>query len=251
MRKKIVAGNWKMNTILQEGISLAQEVRDISGGLQGDVTIIIAPPFIHLTEVKKIIDGSRILLAAQNCSYEDKGAYTGEVSAGMISSAGAGYVIIGHSERRAYFNEDNRMLYKKVCQALDHDLTPIYCCGERLDEREAGTHFGIVKGQISEGVFDLDEENFRKIIIAYEPVWAIGTGVNATPEQAQEMHRFIREVITERYGKGTAEDTTILYGGSCKPSNARSLFSNPDVDGGLIGGASLKADDFAGIINSF
>lgn len=250
MRQNIVAGNWKMNTSLPEGIDLAQEIKNLSGHIQNDVTIILAPPFVHLTEVKKIIEDSKIHLAAQNCSAEKKGAFTGEVSAEMVKSSGAGYVIIGHSERRAYFNEDNLLLSRKIDHALNNSLLPIYCCGEKLDEREAGRHFDVVKYQIQEGLFDLAKEDFQKVVVAYEPVWAIGTGVNATPEQAQEMHKFIRKVIADRYGEKIAEETTILYGGSCKPSNARELFSNPDVDGGLIGGASLQANDFIDIINS-
>ncbi|MQY78595.1 MAG: triose-phosphate isomerase, partial [Bacteroidetes bacterium] len=181
---------------------------------------------------------------------EPGGAYTGEISVEMIQSTGTKYVIIGHSERRAYFGEDDQILNKKVKLAMAKNLIPIFCCGERLEEREKGIHFDVVRNQLDKGLFDLEESEFRKIIIAYEPVWAIGTGVNATPDQAQEIHRFIRNLIAERYGNETAESISILYGGSCKPSNAKELFANPDVDGGLIGGASLKANDFFAVINA-
>jgi len=248
MRKKIVAGNWKMNTTLSEGIELAREVNKLVENNPTNVTVIVAPPFIHLAEIKKLL--TRVYLSAQNCASESRGAYTGEVSVEMIKSTGAQYVIIGHSERRSYFKEDNETLLKKTKLALDQELIPIFCCGEQLSEREAGKHFTTVKKQLDETIFRFDEKQFRKIIVAYEPVWAIGTGVNATPEQAQEMHRFIRELITKKFNEQFAEETTILYGGSCKPSNAKELFNNPDVDGGLIGGASLQANDFMGIIKS-
>jgi triosephosphate isomerase len=248
MRKQIVAGNWKMNTTLSEGINLAKEVNRLVESNPSDVVVIVAPPFIHLTEISKLL--TRVFLSAQNCAYESKGSYTGEVSVEMIKSAGAQYVIIGHSERRCYFHEDNETLFKKTKLAIDQDLIPIFCCGEQLNERESCRHFDTVKKQLDESVFKFDETQFRKLVIAYEPVWAIGTGVNATPEQAQEMHKFIRELIKKQYDGHTAEDTTILYGGSCKPSNARELFENPDVDGGLIGGASLQANDFMAIVQS-
>jgi len=248
MRKKIVAGNWKMNTTLSEGIELAREVNYLVENNPSDVIVVVAPPFIHLTEIRKLL--TRVYLSAQNCASESKGAYTGEVSVEMIKSTGAQYVIIGHSERRSYFKEDNETLLKKTKLALDQELIPIFCCGEQLSEREADKHFITVKKQLDETIFRFDEKQFRKIVIAYEPVWAIGTGVNATPEQAQEMHGFIRELITRKFNKQVAEETSILYGGSCKPSNARELFYNPDVDGGLIGGASLQANDFMGIIKS-
>jgi len=252
MRNKIVAGNWKMNKTLKEGIELANEVNNlVSKSNNKSVVVILGTPFIHLAEVNKIIDPKFISIAAQNCASESGGAYTGEISVEMIQSTGAKYVIIGHSERRAYFGENDQLLNKKVKLAMAKNLIPIYCCGERLEEREKGIHFDVVKNQLDKGLFDLEESEFRKIIIAYEPVWAIGTGVNATPDQAQEMHCFIRNLITERYGNEMAESISILYGGSCKPSNAKELFANPDVDGGLIGGASLKADDFIAIINSF
>lgn len=252
MRNKIVAGNWKMNKTLKEGIELANEVNNlVSKSGNRSVKVILGTPFIHLAEVQKIVDAEFISIAAQNCASEPGGAYTGEISVEMIQSTGAKYVIIGHSERRAYFGEEEQILNKKVNLALAKNLIPIFCCGERLEEREKGIHFDVVKNQLDKALFDLEESEFKKIVIAYEPVWAIGTGVNATPDQAQEMHRFIRNLIAERYGNEIAESISILYGGSCKPSNAKELFANPDVDGGLIGGASLKANDFFAIINSF
>ena len=249
MRKRIVAGNWKMNKTLKEGMELASAVEQMIGQQPTDVEVIIAPPFIHLSDISKLL--SRVKLSAQNCASESHGAYTGEVAAAMIKSAGASHVIIGHSERRTYFNEDSEVLFKKVSLALEVGLIPIFCCGEVLSEREAGNHFNVVQTQLAETVFKLDRDDFSTIIIAYEPVWAIGTGVNATPEQAQEMHGYIRKRIAGNYDEAVAENTTIQYGGSCKPDNAGELFANPDVDGGLIGGASLKAVDFIAIVNSF
>lgn len=251
MRRKIVAGNWKMNTNLKDGYQLAEAVAKNAGqGLPGNVSLIIAPPFTHLAGIKEIVKGG-IGLAAQNCATEQSGAYTGEVSALMISSAGAEYVIIGHSERRSYCRETDTELNKKVKTALAGKLSPIFCCGENLHEREKGIYTEVVQKQIEVGLQDIPESDFNRIIIAYEPVWAIGTGKTASPEQAQEMHHFIRNLISNLYGKEPAEDVTILYGGSCKPSNAAELFGNPDVDGGLIGGASLNADDFLAIARSF
>jgi triosephosphate isomerase len=248
MRNFIVAGNWKMNKTLQEGIELARAVNEKVNGQKA--LVVLCTPYIHLTEVKKVITKSSLFLGAQNCSYESAGAYTGEISASMIKSTGADYVIIGHSERRAYFKEADKTLNKKIRLSLENELVPIYCCGEVLPEREEGKHFEVVKTQINEGLFSLSTREFTRVVLAYEPVWAIGTGVNATPEQAQEMHAFIRELISDKYGKNIAENTTIQYGGSCKPSNAKEIFSMPDVDGGLIGGASLSADDFITIVNS-
>ena len=251
MKKNIVAGNWKMNKTLAEGIQLATEIDSLTAqGIPNNTEVIIAPPFTHLTEIVNHVDTGKIRVTAQNCASEASGAYTGEVSAPMIKSTGATHVIIGHSERRHYFGEDDALLKKKTEIALEHDLTPIFCCGEVLEERKAGEHFNVVKKQISDALFFLSDEEFGRIIIAYEPVWAIGTGETATPAQAQEIHAFIRTLISDRYGKETAENTTILYGGSCKPSNAKELFANPDVDGGLIGGASLKAEDFYAIIKA-
>ncbi|HJX70707.1 MAG TPA: triose-phosphate isomerase [Bacteroidales bacterium] len=249
MRKKIVAGNWKMNKNLQEGIELARIINDQVSGTK--VTAVLCTPFIHLTEVKKIITKEALFLGAQNCASEPGGAYTGEVSAGMIKSAGASYVIIGHSERRSYFKEDDSTLNKKVKLALANGLIPIFCCGEVLEERKANKHLSVVKMQIEKGLFDLPEQDFSRIVIAYEPVWAIGTGIVATSDQAQEMHKIIRDLLVSGYGKKLAGQTSILYGGSCKPSNAGELFANPDVDGGLIGGASLNAGDFMGIVHAF
>jgi triosephosphate isomerase len=249
MRKKIVAGNWKMNTSLKEGMELAKAVEKLEKTQTSDALLIIAPPFIHLSKVKELI--SNVKLAAQNCASESSGAYTGEVSPSMLVSSGVEYVIIGHSERRSYYHEDNALLNKKTRLALEEGLKPIYCCGEVLEERESGRLFDVVREQIAVGLEGLSKEQMAKVVIAYEPVWAIGTGEVATPEQAQEMHRFIRDLLAELFGSQVAEDTTILYGGSCKPSNAGELFANPDVDGGLIGGASLKAEDFLAIANAY
>lgn len=240
-----------MNTTVAEGVQLAKDINAKTSELCDCVGVVIAPPFTHLSQVAKAIDGDRICLAAQNCATESNGAYTGEVAVDMLKEVGCKAVIIGHSERRSYYKECNKTLNKKVKITLEADLRPIYCCGELLEEREAGKLFDVVKAQISEGLFDLSEEDFRKVIVAYEPVWAIGTGVVASPEQAQEMHKFIRDLIAGKYGQKVADDTTLLYGGSCKPANAKELFANPDVDGGLIGGASLKADDFIAIGQSF
>lgn len=253
MRKKIVAGNWKMHTCIQEGSALATNInklvkKEVSKEATG---VIIAPPLTHLSVVNQLIDTKRICLAAQNCSSEPKGAFTGEVSAKMLSSFGVKAVILGHSERRAYFGETNETLLKKVNLVIENEMRPIFCCGEKLEEREAGNFFGVVKEQIENGVFNLSKEDFEKVIIAYEPVWAIGTGKTASSDQAQEIHAYIRNLISEKFGNDIANNTTILYGGSCKPSNAEELFSKPDVDGGLIGGASLNAEDFIAIINAF
>jgi len=252
MRKKIVAGNWKMNTTLQEGVNLAKTVRRLHNNVQDkEVGVILAAPFTHLSELCNALAGSTILVAAQNCASETKGAFTGEVSVDMIKSVGCKAVIIGHSERRAYYHETNALLKKKAELLLKANLTPIFCCGETLAERESGKLFDVIKSQISEAIFEFNHDDFQKIIIAYEPVWAIGTGVTATAAQAQEMHAYIRQLIAEKYGRPVAEEITILYGGSCKGSNAKELFSNPDVDGGLIGGAALDAEDFIKIITSF
>ena len=249
MRKLIVAGNWKMNKTLQEGIELAKAVNDFFDENPTDAEVIIAPPFIHLSELAGSL--SSVSLSAQNCASEAAGASTGEVSAEMIKSAGAGYVILGHSERRSYFGEDDDLLNRKIKLALEHGLKPIFCCGEVLSEREAGNHFKVVETQVKTSLSGLESRELDNIVIAYEPVWAIGTGVTASPAQAQEMHAFIRGIIRDGFGDSAAENMTILYGGSCKPSNAMELFANPDVDGGLIGGASLNADDFIAIVRSF
>lgn len=249
-RQRIVAGNWKMNKNYQEGRDLTADIIRL---LQpADVKVVIIPPFIHMKSVSNIIqDVTNIYLGAQNCHQEEKGAFTGEVSAAMLKSTGAEYVIIGHSERREYFGETDALLAKKVAAVLANDMQPIFCCGEKLDVREAGTHEALVAQQLKEGLFHLSAADFARVVIAYEPVWAIGTGKTATPQQAQDMHRHIRQLIAAQYGEEPAAQTTILYGGSCNPANARELFAQPDVDGGLIGGASLKAEDFVAIVKSF
>ena len=251
MRKNIVAGNWKMNKTLAEGIALAKEVNEAVAGKDLKCDVVLGTPFIHLASVCSAIDTGKIGVSAQNCADKVSGAYTGEVSAAMVASTGAKYVILGHSERRAYYGETDAILKEKVKLALENGLTPIFCIGEVLEERESGKHFDVVKSQLENGLFAFTPEEFGKIVLAYEPVWAIGTGKTATSEQAQEMHAFIRKTIAEKYDAKVADNCSILYGGSCNPSNAKQLFSNPDVDGGLIGGASLKAEDFMGIITAF
>ncbi len=252
MRKKIVAGNWKMNTNYDSGLELAREINEkvAKANLKG-TGIILGVPFILVADVVKNVDKDNIGVAAQNSAAWEKGAYTGEISADMVKSTGAGYVILGHSERRKYFKETESILKEKTELALASNLEVIFCCGEVLEERNDNKHFEIIKRQISDSLFHLSAGEFSNIIIAYEPVWAIGTGVTASSDQAQEMHSFIRKLIAEKFGDELAGNTAILYGGSCNPGNARELFSNPDVDGGLIGGASLKADDFINIIDSF
>ncbi len=251
MRKNIVAGNWKMNKTLQEGVALATELKTLLAGAKPNCEVIIGTPFIHLATVAELVKGSCIKVAAENCADKESGAYTGEVSAAMVASTGAEYCIIGHSERRAYYNETYDILREKVQLALAHGLKPIFCIGEVKEEREAGKQNAVVKAQLEGSLFNLSAEDFGKIVLAYEPVWAIGTGLTATPEQAQEIHAYIRSLVAEKYGKQVADDCTILYGGSCKGSNAKGLFANPDIDGGLIGGASLKAPDFKEIIDAF
>ncbi|MDE6878850.1 MAG: triose-phosphate isomerase [Odoribacter sp.] len=249
MRKKIVAGNWKMNKTLQEGIELAKEVNTKVKALNAsEVKVIIGTPFIHLAEVTKTVEPTVVSVAAQNCATEASGAFTGEISAAMVASTGSQYVILGHSERRSYYGETDEILVKKVARALENKLEVIFCVGEVLAERESEKHFDVVKSQLVNGLFNLSAEEFSHIIIAYEPVWAIGTGKTATSAQAQEMHAFIRKVVAEKYGKEVADNTSILYGGSCNAKNADELFANEDVDGGLIGGASLKAEDFSIIV---
>lgn len=250
MRKNIVAGNWKMNTTVQEGVSLAQEVNGLLKKSAAKCDVVICVPFTHLMSVNAVIESSVLGLGAENCADKEKGAYTGEVSAQMVASTGANYVILGHSERRQYYGETNETLKSKTRLALDNNLTPILCVGEVLEERENGTYNDVVKSQV-EALFDLSAEDFAKIVIAYEPVWAIGTGKTATADQAQDMHAHIRNVIENKYGKEVADNTSILYGGSCKPSNAKELFAKPDVDGGLIGGAALEAESFLGIVEAF
>ena len=251
MRKNIVAGNWKMNKTLQEGLTLAKGIEAALAGKKVNCDVIIGTPFIHLASVAQAIDTAKIGVAAENCADKASGAYTGEVSAAMVASTGAKYVILGHSERRAYYHETPEILKEKVLLVLANNLTPTFCIGEVLEEREAGKHFDVVKAQIEGSLFNLPAEEFGKIILAYEPVWAIGTGKTATAAQAQEMHAFIRQTLAGKYGKEVAENCSILYGGSCKPSNAKELFPNPDVDGGLIGGAALEVESFMGIIEAF
>ena len=252
MRKNIVAGNWKMNTTVAEGVQLAKEVNEAvaaAGELKCDV--VIGVPFTHLTAVKDVIDIEKVGLSAENCANKEKGAYTGEVSAAMVASTGANYVILGHSERREYYNETPEILKEKVDLALANGLKIIFCCGESLELRNAGTYEEFIKAELKDSLFHLSAEEFANIVIAYEPIWAIGTGVTATSDQAEEVHAFIRSFLTEKYGETVANDTTILYGGSCKPTNAPELFAKPNIDGGLIGGASLKAADFMGIVTAF
>ena len=250
MRKKIVAGNWKMNTTPAEGVELAKGVAEGKKEVCECVNFIVCPPFTHLSEVVKVTRGTGIAVGAQDCATEAKGAYTGEVAASMIASLGVEYVILGHSERRQYYGETSETLNKKMAQAYANNLTPIYCVGESLEERKAGKHFDVCKAQIEEVVFNLTPEQYSKLVIAYEPVWAIGTGETATAEQAQEIHAYIREVLASKFGAAAAE-CPILYGGSCKPSNAAEIFAKEDVDGGLIGGAALKAEDFLAIGKGF
>lgn len=250
MRKNVVAGNWKMNTTLEEGVELANQINSLLKGKKVNCDVVVCVPFTHLTSVNAVLEPELVKLGAENCSEHEKGAYTGEVSAAMVKSTGATHVILGHSERRQYYGENNEQLLAKTKLALANGLTPIFCVGEVLEERENGSYNEVVKGQV-EALFELSAEDFGKIIIAYEPVWAIGTGKTATAEQAQDMHAHIRKVVEEKYGKEVADNTSILYGGSCKPSNAKELFAKPDVDGGLIGGAALQAESFLGIIESF
>ena len=246
-----MAGNWKMNKDLQEGLTLAKDLNEALKGKTVNCDVVVGTPFIHLAKVVESVESNRIGVAAQNCADKESGAYTGEVSAAMVASTGAKYVILGHSERRAYYHDTPEILKEKVLLALANGLTPIFCIGEVLEERESERHFEVVKSQIEASLFELSAEEFDKIVLAYEPVWAIGTGKTASAAQAQEMHAFIRSTLTEKYGAAVADNTSILYGGSCNASNAKELFSNPDVDGGLIGGASLGVDKFMPIIEAF
>lgn len=251
MRKKIVAGNWKMNMNLQDGLALAKDLNQALVADKPNCDVVICTPFIHLASVANVLDASVIGLGAENCADKASGAYTGEVSAEMVKSTGAGYVILGHSERRAYYGETPEILKEKINLALANGLKVIFCIGEVLEEREANKQNEVVKAQLEGSLFDLTADQFSNIILAYEPVWAIGTGKTATSEQAEEIHAFIREVISEKFGCAAAENVSILYGGSCKPSNAKELFAKPNVDGGLIGGAALKVADFKGIIDAW
>jgi len=254
MRKKIVAGNWKMNKTAHEAEVLIRDILELlklKPVTQPLHCVILAPPFIALTKAADILKGHPyVFLGAQNCYSKPKGAYTGEIAPAMLVDAGCAYVIIGHSERRAYFKEDDNLLLEKVKIAMENKLIPIFCCGELLPEREAGKQYDVVSCQLENTILSLSREELSCIVIAYEPVWAIGTGVNATPGQAQDMHAFIRKLVAEKFDSTLAEQMTILYGGSCNAANAAELFSCPDVDGGLIGGASLLAKDFVEIIHS-
>ena len=253
MRKHIVAGNWKMNKTFSEADDLISEIMDKleQTSLDANTQMIICPPFPYLEMASDYSDESYFAVGAQNVSDQEVGAYTGEISAAMLESMELDYCIVGHSERRAYYHETDEIVANKVNQLLKHNIRPIVCCGEVLAEREANRQFEVVKTQIVNGLFHLTPEQFSDVVIAYEPVWAIGTGKTATPDQAQEIHAYIRGLIAEKYGKEIADNTSILYGGSCKPSNAKELFANPDVDGGLIGGAALKAEDFMAIATAF
>lgn len=252
MRKKIVAGNWKMNLDRKQGEQLIQDVLALKAQVSKGAVLVFCPPFPHLGYAKSLLTAeNNIFLGAQNCSDKASGAFTGEVSAPILRSFGVEYVILGHSERRQYFAESDALLAQKVDQVLANDLQPIFCCGESLEQRNGGDFVNLVCEQLTKGLFHLSAESFAKVVIAYEPIWAIGTGVTASSAQAQEMHAALRKHIAKHYGENVAQNTSILYGGSCKPDNAAELFACADVDGGLIGGASLKASDFIGIAKSF
>lgn len=250
MRKKIIAGNWKMNNNFEQGLKLATEVTQmVKDEVNAEVIVVLCAPYVHLSALSKIVSG-KVKLGAQNCHQKKSGAFTGEVSAEMLKSIGVEYVILGHSERREYFKEADDLLASKVDIVLENNLNPIFCIGETLKEREAGIHFKVIHDQIEKALFHLSAENFSKIVLAYEPVWAIGTGVTASTEQAQEVHADIRAFLTQKYGKEIADNTTIQYGGSCNPSNAPDLFGCADIDGGLIGGASLEARKFVDVVKA-
>lgn len=253
MRKKIVAGNWKMNKTFEEAQALASEVVNmVQDEVNNEAQVVLCPSFPFLPVISKAIAGStNIHVGAQNCHQQESGAYTGEVSAPMLKSVGVAYVILGHSERRQYFQEDNQLLEAKVKAVLKQGLKPIFCIGESLEQREQDLTFSVLETQLKEGLFHVSNEEFEQVVIAYEPIWAIGTGKTASSQQAQEVHAFIREQIARAYDAEAAQNTTILYGGSCNPANARELFACPDIDGGLIGGASLKSRDFVDIIKAF
>ena len=251
MRKNIVVGNWKMNLNREEGIKLVEEVISLVSS-DNNVEVVFSPSFLYLHKVNKMCANDNLLqTASQNISHNESGAFTGEVSAKMVNSLNVKYTILGHSERREYFNETNIELKQKVDLSLKNNLEIIFCCGESLNQRESGVHFDWIKQQLTESVFHLTEKEFEKVVIAYEPIWAIGTGVTASSDQAEEIHQFVRNVITEKYNENIAENTSILYGGSCNPTNAKELFSKKNIDGGLIGGASVNAENFTRIIKSF
>ena len=252
MRKNIVAGNWKMNCTIDEGKKLASEVINmVETEVTNDAEVVLIPPFVHITSISSLVGSVKNMsVGAQNCHQEDSGAYTGEVSVNMLSGTGATHVIVGHSERREYFGEADELLGGKVKKVLEAGLVPIFCCGESLDSREANEQESVVQSQIETALFGLSKDDITKVVIAYEPVWAIGTGKTASADQAQEMHAFIRNIISSEYDSATADAISILYGGSVKPANAEEIFSKPDVDGGLIGGASLKSRDFTDIVKA-
>lgn len=249
MRKNIVAGNWKMHKNQQETVALIEEI--IAKKPNTSTEIIVAPTFVNLAKAVEITNGKSITVAAQNMHQAEGGAFTGEIAAGMLTDIGVNIVILGHSERRAYFHETDALLASKVNTALKHEMRIIFCFGEELKDRQNDNHFNVVEYQLRDGLFHLEKKDWTNIVLAYEPVWAIGTGETASPEQAQEMHKFIRTLVEKVYGFDIADNLTILYGGSVKPENAKEIFSKPDVDGGLIGGAALKADDFLAIVNGF
>lgn len=251
MRKQIVAGNWKMNKSFFEAEELVGSLASDLEGVELKCDVVVCPPALYLEMATDFAEESVLFVGAQNVSDQDSGAYTGEISAAMLESIDVDYCLVGHSERRKYYHEKEDVLAKKVDKLLEYNINPIYCCGEVVEERENNTYFDVVRQQLKEGVFHLTEDEFSNVVIAYEPVWAIGTGLTASPEQAQEMHAFIRNLIADAYNREVAEETTILYGGSCNAENAKVLFSQKDVDGGLIGGASLKKDDFIKIAKSF
>ena len=251
MRKKIVAGNWKMNLNYNEVSSLVDEILKLHSS-DNNVEVILSPPFVYLDKViRACANHDNIFIASQNCSEYNNGAYTGEVSASMLNSMGVNYVIIGHSERRSIFNEFNENLNLKITQALQNNLKIIFCCGENIEQRESGEYLQVIRKQLEETILSLDQKSLSRLVIAYEPIWAIGTGKTASSVQAQEMHSFIRSLISNKFGTEISNNTSILYGGSCKPTNSKELFSQSDIDGGLIGGASLQSSDFVTIINSF
>ena len=252
MRRNIVAGNWKMNKTFEEADELLFSIAEPLQEVDLDTTqVILCPPVLYAEMFTDIALENNFSVGAQNCSNQESGAYTGEISAAMLKSMDLEFCLVGHSERRKYFNEDSKMLAEKVDLLLDNAISPIFCCGEVLEDREANNHFDVVGKQLFEGLFHLSPEELDNVVVAYEPVWAIGTGKTASPEQAQEMHAFIRNLIAKKYNQEVADDTSILYGGSCNAKNAKELFALKDVDGGLIGGASLKAEDFLAIIKSF
>jgi len=251
MRKKIVAGNWKMNLNKEQSLQLVSDISSGLGLIDENTKVIVSPPFINIPYVIDTDErDAKVEVAAQNMHFKESGAYTGEISADMLLSVGINTVILGHSERREYFNEDANLLTKKVEQALEHKMDVIFCFGEKLEDRQSDNHFNVVEYQLKDALFHLKESDWQHIVLAYEPVWAIGTGETASAEQAQEMHAFIRNLISEQYDENVANDVSILYGGSVKPANAQEIFSKPDVDGGLVGGAALKSEDFLAIITA-